>query len=118
MNHPVSRARPRTTANYGRMKLQAYLDEDSYRCAMSLRSELRLVETLLKVSKKCLCPKLKTHVAELYGRKVKLTEELKVRLKEEKFCTFVVDEAPASHHGIEPNTFVQKSITPSTAADG
>jgi hypothetical protein len=54
------------------------------------------------------CPKLITHAAELYGRKVKLTEELELRLKEEKFCTFVVDEAPASHHGIEPNTFARK----------
>ena len=50
---------------------------------MSLRSELSLVETLLKVSKNCLCPKLKTHADELYERSVKLKEELNIRLKEE-----------------------------------
>ena len=62
------------------------MDEDSYRCAMSLRSELKSVETLLKVGKKCLCPKLKTYADELYNRKVKLNRELKMRSEEEKLC--------------------------------
>jgi hypothetical protein len=60
--------------------------DESYRCAMSLRSELRSVETLLKVSKKCLCPKLKTYADELYKRKVKLKDELKIRSEEKKLC--------------------------------
>ena len=85
MNH-VSRARSRTITDHGITGLQAYLDEDSYRCAMSLRSELTLGETLLEVSKKCLCPKLKTYADELYKRQVKLKDELKIRSEEEKLC--------------------------------
>ncbi len=61
-----------------------YSDSDSYRCAMSLRSELTLVKTLLHISKRCLSPKLKTHALELNARKVKLKQELKVRSEEEK----------------------------------
>lgn len=45
MNH-VSRDRIRNIKDPGTADLQAYLDDDSYRCAMSLRSELTLVETL------------------------------------------------------------------------
>jgi hypothetical protein len=61
-------------------------DGDSYRCAISLRSELRLVETLLNISEWCLCPKLKTHATELHERKVKLDHELKIRWEEENLC--------------------------------
>jgi hypothetical protein len=85
MNH-VSRARSRNITNHGNTDLQTDLDEDSYRCAMSLRSELTLVETLLVVSKKCLCPKLKTYAGELHERSVKLKEELNIRSEEEKLC--------------------------------
>jgi hypothetical protein len=82
----LSRARITNIPNHGSEDLQTSLDEDSYRCAMSLRSELRSVETLLKVSKKCLCPKLKSYADELYKRKVKLKDELKIRSEEEKLC--------------------------------
>jgi hypothetical protein len=84
--HYVSRARIRNIKDHGATELQAYLDEDSYRCAMSVRSELTLVETLLKLSKKCLCPKLKTYAGELHERKVKLKQELTIRLEEEQLC--------------------------------
>jgi len=84
--HNVSRARIRNIKDHGTTELQAYLDDDSYRCAMSLRSELTLVEILLKVSKQCLCPKLKTYAGELHERRVKLKEELDIRLEEEKLC--------------------------------
>jgi hypothetical protein len=80
----VSRHRSRNTINHGNADLQGYLDEDSYRCAMSLRSELRSVETLLRLSKRCLCPKLKTHAEELQERRVKLKDELTIRLEEKK----------------------------------
>jgi hypothetical protein len=50
----------------------------------SLRSELRLVKTLLNLSKRCLSPTLKRHAIELHARKVKLKEELKIRSEEEK----------------------------------
>jgi hypothetical protein len=85
MNH-VSRDRIRNIKDHGITDLQANLDDDSYRCAMSLRSELTLVETLLKVSKICLCPKLKTYAGELHERKVKLKQELSIRLEEEQLC--------------------------------
>jgi hypothetical protein len=81
-----SLARRRSPTNRRTTDLQTYLNEDSYRCAMSLRSELRSVETLLKVSKNCLCPKLKTYADELYKRKIKLKDELKMRSDEEKLC--------------------------------
>ena len=84
--NPVSRGRSRNTINYGSTDPQTYLDEDSYRCKMSLRSELRSVETLLNLSKRCLCPKLKTHADELHERRVKLKDEIKIRLEEEKLC--------------------------------
>jgi hypothetical protein len=84
--NPVSRDRSRNTINHGSRDLQTYLDEDSYRCVMSLRSELTLVETLIKRGKKCLCPKLKTYADELHERRVKLKDELKIRLEEEKLC--------------------------------
>jgi hypothetical protein len=80
----VSRHRSRNTINHGNAELQGYLDEDSDRCAMSLRSELRSVETLLRLSKRCLCPKLKTHAEELHERRVKLKDELTIRLEEKK----------------------------------
>jgi hypothetical protein len=79
----VSRGRIRNITNDGNTDVQAYLDEDYYRCAMLLRSELTLVETLLKVSKTCLCPKLKTYADELHERRVKLKDELKIRLEQE-----------------------------------
>jgi hypothetical protein len=58
-------------------------DEDYYRCAMSLRSELGLIRTLLKLGKRCLCPKLKTYALDLHARKVKLMRELKIRSEAE-----------------------------------
>jgi hypothetical protein len=66
----------------------SHSNSDSYRCATSLRSELRLIETLLRISKRCLSPKLKTHASELHKRKVKLKEELKIRSEEEKLCAY------------------------------
>jgi hypothetical protein len=63
-----------------------YRDSDSYRCMTSLRSELRLVKTLLDISKRCLSPKLKAHAVELRARKVKLKHELKIRSEEESFA--------------------------------
>jgi hypothetical protein len=84
--HYVSRVRIRNIKDHRATELQAYLDDDSYRCAMSLRSELTLVERLLKVSKTCLCPKLKSCAGELYERKVKLKQELNIRLEEEQLC--------------------------------
>jgi hypothetical protein len=62
----------------------SHSDGDAYRCPSSLRSELRLIEVLLSISKQCLSPKLKTHALELHARKVKLKEELKVRSEEQK----------------------------------
>jgi hypothetical protein len=59
-------------------------DGDSYRSVASLRSELTLIATLLKISKRCLSPKLKTHAFELHERKVKLKQELTIRSEEEK----------------------------------
>jgi hypothetical protein len=53
---------------------------------MSLRSELKSVETLLKVSKKCLVSEAETYADELYKRKIKLKDELKMRSEEEKLC--------------------------------
>jgi hypothetical protein len=85
MNH-VSRDRIRNIKDHGITDLQANLDDDSYRCAMSLRSELTLIETLLEVSKQCLCPKLKTYANELHERRVKLKQQLKMRSEEEKLC--------------------------------
>jgi hypothetical protein len=82
-----SRVRRRSPMDHGSTHLQTYLlDEESYRCAMSLRSELTLIETLLKVSKQCLCPKLKTYANELHERRVKLKQQLKMRSEEEKLC--------------------------------
>jgi hypothetical protein len=54
------------------------LDGDFYRSASSLRSKLALIRTLLGLSKKCLCPKLKRYALALHARKVKL-KELKIR---------------------------------------
>jgi hypothetical protein len=61
-----------------------YSDGDSYRCVASLRSELRIVKTLLNLSKRCLSPTLKRHAIELHERKAKLKKELKIRFEEEK----------------------------------
>ena len=61
-----------------------YLDGDFYRSASSLRFELGLIRTLLKLSKRCLCPKLKTHAVDIHARKVELMNELKIRSEEEK----------------------------------
>jgi hypothetical protein len=64
--------------------MPSYLDADSYRCATSLRSELRIVRTLQKLAKRCLCPKLKTYAPDLEERRLKLVAELKIRAEEEK----------------------------------
>jgi hypothetical protein len=80
------RARIGNMTNHESTDLQSYLDKDSYRCAMSLRSELRSVEALLRLSKTCLCPKLKGYADELHERSVKLKQELKARSEEEKLC--------------------------------
>lgn len=61
-----------------------YHNSDCYRSATSLGSELELVDTLLKISKRCLCPRLKTHAEELHARKVTLKGELKIRPEREK----------------------------------
>jgi hypothetical protein len=58
-------------------------DTDSYRCATSLRSELKIVKSLQKIAKKCLCPKLKTYAPDLEQRRLKLMVELKIRAEEE-----------------------------------
>jgi hypothetical protein len=60
------------------------LEPEAYRCTMSLRSELSLIRTLLKVAKRCLCPKLKSYALELHDRKVALMLELKSRSKAEQ----------------------------------
>jgi hypothetical protein len=62
----------------------SHLDANSYRCTMSLRSELRLIRTLLRLAKRCLCPKLKSYALELHARKVALMRELKSRSKAEQ----------------------------------
>jgi hypothetical protein len=63
--------------------MPSFFDKDSYRCATSLRSELRMVKTLLKLAKKCLSPKLKTYAPDLEQRRLKLVVELKIRTEEE-----------------------------------
>ena len=60
------------------------LDTDSYRCPMSLRSELRLIRRLLKLGTTCLSPKLKGYAPELEKRKLKLLAELKLRGRERR----------------------------------
>jgi hypothetical protein len=70
--------------NYDRLVGSPHLNEKYYWCAMSLRSELRLIRTLLKISKRCLCPKLKSYALELHARKVELMLELKIHSKAEK----------------------------------
>jgi hypothetical protein len=62
----------------------SHLKANSYRCTMSLRSELRLIRTLLRLAKRCLCPKLKSYALELHARKVALMRELKSRSKAEQ----------------------------------
>jgi hypothetical protein len=74
--HQLREARP---YNYDKVVGTPRLDGDDYRRAMSLRSELTLIRTLLKVSKRCLCPKLKSYALELHARKVELMLELKTR---------------------------------------
>jgi hypothetical protein len=51
---------------------------------MSLRSELGLIRTLLKLSKGCLCPKLKSYALVLNARKVELMLEPKIRSEADK----------------------------------
>jgi hypothetical protein len=63
--------------------MQSCFNADSYRCATSLQSELKIVKTLLRLAKKCLCPKLKTYALELEQRRLKLIRELKIRAEEE-----------------------------------
>ena len=62
--------------------MQSCFNADSYRCATSLRSELRIVRKLLRLAKKCLSPKLKSYASELEQRRVKLIMELKIRAQE------------------------------------
>jgi hypothetical protein len=66
--------------------MPSYLDADSYRCPHSLRSELRIVRTLQKLAKRCLCPKLKTYAPDLEERRLKLIAELKIRAEEENIA--------------------------------
>ena len=63
--------------------MHSFFDADAYRCATSLRSELKIVKTLLKLAKRCLCPKLKTYAPDLEQRRLKLILELKIRAEEE-----------------------------------
>ena len=58
--------------------------EDSCRSPSSLRSDLELARALLKLSKRCLCPTLKSHARALHTRKVELAHELKIRSEEKK----------------------------------
>jgi 16S rRNA C1402 N4-methylase RsmH len=67
--------------------MQSCFNADSYRCATSLQSELRIVKKLLTLAKKCLCPKLKTYASELEQRRLKLISELKIRAKEENITS-------------------------------
>jgi hypothetical protein len=60
-----------------------YFDGDSCRCAMSLRSELRIVKRLIKIGKTCLSPKLKAYAPDLDERRRKLLTELRIRGQEE-----------------------------------
>jgi hypothetical protein len=63
--------------------MQSSFNVDSYRCPTSLRSELIIIKKLLKLAKKCLCPKLRTYAPELEERRLTLVMELKIRAKEE-----------------------------------
>jgi hypothetical protein len=63
--------------------MQSPFNADSYRCPTSLRSELLIVKKLLRLAKKCLCPKLRTYAPELEERRLKLIMELKTRAGEE-----------------------------------
>lgn len=80
-SHQLRKARPTTYDNVVR---GPRLNGDYYRCAMSLRSELRSIRTLLKISKRCLRPKLKSYALELHARKMELMLELKIRSEAEK----------------------------------
>jgi hypothetical protein len=80
-SHQLRGARP---CNYDKLVGNARLNGDYYRCAMSLGSELTLIRTLLKISKRCLCPKLKSYALELHARKVDLMLELKIRSEADK----------------------------------
>jgi len=73
-------------------------DADSYRCATSLGSELRIVKTLQKLAKKCLCPKLKTYAPDLEQRRLKLIVELKIRAEQETIS--VNFDKSETHFGI------------------
>lgn len=66
--------------------MPSYPDADSYRCATSLQSELRIVKTLQKLAKRCLCPKLKTYAPDLEERRLELVAELKLRADEENIA--------------------------------
>jgi hypothetical protein len=78
--------------------MQLFFDADSHRCATSLRSELRIVRTLQKLAKKCLCPKLKTYAPDLEQRRLKLVIELKLRAEEENVS--VAFDKSETHFGI------------------
>lgn len=79
--------------------MRLYLDIDSYRCASALQSELKIVTTLLRLAKRCLCPKLKTYAPDLEKRRVKLIAELKIRAEEEDITVYF--ENPAKTSNIE-----------------
>ncbi len=63
----------------------AAFDPDCFRCSLSLRSELGIIETLLQLSDVCLCPTLKTYTFDLYTRKKKLMTELESRREEDAY---------------------------------
>jgi hypothetical protein len=52
------------------------IDVDGWTSAASLRSELRLLETLNRLSKVCWSPTLKAHADAINARKLKLQREL------------------------------------------
>lgn len=58
-------------------------DPDCYRCAVSLKSELQSIETLLLLSKQSFSPKLRSYALELDARKQKLISEIESRGREE-----------------------------------
>jgi hypothetical protein len=75
--------------------MPSYLDADSYRCVTSLQSELRIIRTLQKLAKRCLCPKLKTYAPDLEERRLKLVAELKMRAEEENIPLGFSDQRSA-----------------------
>ena len=64
------------------LRVGHHFDGDSCRCAMSLRSELRIVRNLIKMGQTCWSPKLKAYVPDLFERRQKLVRELRIRGEE------------------------------------